>query len=130
MTLSHMVNVDEEALICDLAETYHIFDYRSLPLLTVGIFACGLREDSRIMMKLSGTEVSLNSMLLSIIADNTSCIAWLNSTDGYKGINRPKSIVKALSESESKKGNDIRCFRTGKDFTDEWNRIAGGDDNV
>lgn len=125
-----MINVDEEALICDLAETYHIFDYRSLPLLTVGIFACGLREDSRIMMKLSGTKVSLNSMLLSTIADNTSCIAWLNSSDGYKGINRPKSIVKALSEGESKKGNDIRCFRTGKDFTDEWNRIAGGYDNV
>lgn len=125
-----MVNVDEEALICDLAETYHVFDYKSLPLLTVGIFACGLREDSRIKMKISGTKVPLNDMLLSVIADNTSCIAWLNSSDGYKGINRPNSIVKALSEDESRKENDIRSFRSGEDFTDEWNRLAGGDGNV
>lgn len=125
-----MVNVDEEALICDLAETYRVFDYKSLPLLTVGIFACGLREDSRIKMKISGTKVPLNDMLLSVIADNTSCIAWLNSSDGYKGINRPNSIVKALSEDESRKENDIRSFRSGEDFTDEWNRLAGGDGNV
>lgn len=125
-----MVNVDEEALICDLAETYHIFDYRSLPLSTVGIFACGLREDSRIMMKLSGTKVSLNNLLLSAIADNTSCIAWLNSSDGYMGINRPNSIVKALSEDEDKEKSDIRSFSSGEEFTDEWNRLAGGGGNV
>ncbi|MBO7722484.1 MAG: hypothetical protein J6S27_01735 [Thermoguttaceae bacterium] len=29
-----MVREDETALICDLAETYHILDWRALPLRT------------------------------------------------------------------------------------------------
>lgn len=46
-----MVAEDEHALICDLAETYGIYDYHKLPARTVAILATGLREDSRIFMK-------------------------------------------------------------------------------
>lgn len=46
-----MINTDESAVICDLAETYSIFDYKSLPVLTVATFCVGLRENSRIKMK-------------------------------------------------------------------------------
>lgn len=49
-----MIAKDEDALICDLAETYRIFDYRSLPLKTVATFSVGLRENSRIKMSLGG----------------------------------------------------------------------------
>lgn len=43
-----MILTDEDALICDLAETYHVLDYRSLPLLTAATLASGLRSDARI----------------------------------------------------------------------------------
>ena len=48
-----MIKTDEDALICDLAETYQIYDYKSLPAYMVATFSVGLRENSRIKMKLN-----------------------------------------------------------------------------
>lgn len=64
-----MINVDEDALVCDLAETYHIYNYKSLPVKTVAILASGLRDDSRIKLKLNKQRVSNTDLLLSVIAD-------------------------------------------------------------
>ena len=47
LILAAMAARDEDALVCDMAETYHIFDYRALPLFLAARLACGLREDSR-----------------------------------------------------------------------------------
>ena len=112
------MNIDEEALICDFAETYHIYDYKSLPLRTVGIFACGLRPDSRIGMRISDSKLT---------TDNTRAIAWLNSSDGAKGINRPKSLVEALIGEKKTIESVIETFETGQDFDDEWRRLTGGE---
>ena len=49
-----MVKTDKDAWMCDLAETYHIYDYESLPLSKVAIFSVGLRANSRIKMKMQG----------------------------------------------------------------------------
>ena len=40
-----MIKTDEDALICDLAETYRIYDYRQLPAYQVAVFSFGLRDD-------------------------------------------------------------------------------------
>ena len=62
-----MLAYDRSALICDLAETYHIYDYKALPVLTLAALASGLRPDSRIKLKLSGiTEVSSEVLLIQI----------------------------------------------------------------
>ena len=42
------MRVDKEALECDLAETYGIYDINTLPISKIAIFAKGLREKSRI----------------------------------------------------------------------------------
>lgn len=47
-----MWGVDRDALICDLAETYHLLDYRSVPIMTLATLSAGLHDDSRIKMKL------------------------------------------------------------------------------
>ena len=39
-----MLNTDSDALECDLAETYHIYNYKELPLKKVALFSVGLRE--------------------------------------------------------------------------------------
>ena len=122
-----MINADEEALICDLAETYHIYDYRSLPLHTVGIFACGLRKDSRIVMEVSGLKLTAEQIVLAMIADNTRMIAWLNSSDGAEGINKPKSLVAALIGDESNKESVVETFDSGQEFDDEWKRLTRGE---
>ena len=36
-----MIKTDEDALICDLAETYQIYDYKSLPAYMVATFSVG-----------------------------------------------------------------------------------------
>lgn len=58
LILAHMINIDEDALMCDLAETYHIYNYRSLPCKMVATFSCGLRNSSRIKMKMAGTSIT------------------------------------------------------------------------
>ena len=114
-----MINVDEEALICDFAETYRIYNYKSLPLQMVGTFACGLRPDSRIGMRISDSKLTTDQTLLALVADNTRAIAWLNSSDGAKG--------EALIGEKKITENAIETFETGQDFDDEWKRLTGGE---
>ena len=122
-----MINVDEETLICDFAETYRIYNYKSLPLQMVETFACGLRPDSRIGMRISDSKLTTDQTLLALVADNTRAIAWLNSSDGAKGINRPKSIVDALAREKKTADSTMETFETGQDFDDEWRRLTGGE---
>lgn len=114
-----MIKVDENALICDLAETYQIYNYRQLPPSTVAIFCIGLRDDSRIKMKLSGAKVSPNILLLSGIVDRLNLLLWSKTKDGPKGINKPKSILSELYNKES----DVSAFTSGKEFEEERNRL-------
>lgn len=56
MALSALYAYDRDALLCDMAETYGVFDLRALPLQTVAVLAQGLRPDSRIMLRLAAEE--------------------------------------------------------------------------
>ena len=91
-----MINLDEESLICDLAETYQIYDYKQLPLQLVAVFSCGLRENSRIKMKLSQQTASIDTMLLAGISDKLGILLWAQTKDGQKGKNRPISILEKV----------------------------------
>ena len=69
-----MIQLDEGALICDFAETYHVFDYRSLSATLAATLAAGLRDDSRIKMKLSSRKASVDTILLAGIMDRISIL--------------------------------------------------------
>lgn len=114
-----MIKFDENALICDLAETYQIYNYRQLPPSTVAIFAIGLRDNSRIKIKLSGSKVSPEILLLAGIVDRLSLILWTKTKDAEKGWNRPKSILDELYNKES----EVSAFTSGKEFEAERNRL-------
>lgn len=114
-----MIKIDENALICDLAEIYQIFDYRQLPPSQVAIFAIGLREDSRIKMKLGGAKVTPEIVLLSGVIDRLNLILWSKTKDGEKGRNRPKPILSDLYSKES----EVSAFVSGEDFEAERNRL-------
>ena len=64
MILVCMLNTDEEALVCDFAETYRIYNYKEIPCKMAAIYAKGLKENARIKMKLAGVKVTLEDMLL------------------------------------------------------------------
>ena len=110
-----MIKTDEDALICDLAETYQIYDYKSLPAYMVATFSVGLRENSRIKMKLSNQKVHFGELLLSMISDELTRLIWMKTEDGAKGINPPKSIVSLiLNNGEENTVND--GFQTVEEY--------------
>lgn len=112
------MNLDEDALICDLAETYQIYDYKQLPLNQVAVFAYGLRDDSRIKQIMSDQIVSLEITLLANIVDRLSISLWLQTKDGQKGVNRPTSIAEMLTKNhkEERDERDYLVFESGEDF--------------
>ncbi|MDT2848759.1 DUF5361 domain-containing protein [Vagococcus carniphilus] len=125
-----MIQFDEDSLICDLAETYNIYDYKQLPVLTVAVFSCGLKEDSRIKLKLSGQNVSLETLLLAGMSDKLSAIIWLKSKDAQSGRNKPKSIVELLSaNSKSSNSDGSIAFETASDYERARQELIGGDVN-
>ena len=109
-----MIHEDEDALICDLAEAYKVFDYRALPVRLLATLCCGLREDSRIRMKLSGMKVSMEIMLLATAVDKLSFLAWSRTKDAEEGRNRPRSIVSIITGGAEEK--DILAFETAEEF--------------
>lgn len=86
-----MVADDEDSLICDLAETYGIFNYRELPLLTVATLSAGLGVDSRVSKNITGLPNDLDTILLAEIADRLGMVLQC-----VGGIDKPKSIVSSL----------------------------------
>jgi hypothetical protein len=109
-----MLKIDEDAVICDLAETYHIYNYKELPPLTVALFCDGLRDDSRIKLKMSGQRVSMDTLLLASIVDRLSILVWSKTKDGQKGRNQPKSIVDSINKPIREK--EGMSFNTGEEF--------------
>lgn len=119
-----MIATDEDALICDLAETYSIYDYRRLPLKMVAVFSFGLKDDSRIKMKLNCMEVPFETMLLASAVDRLSTLVWQQTKDGMDGKNYPLSIVAMLTNAQTNKENsNVTSFATGEDFMKERERL-------
>lgn len=121
MILAAMLDTDRTALICDLAETYGVYDMDALPVATLAALAAGLREDSRIMMKLSGQLLTTTQTLLAGILDGINLLCWLNSEDGRRGRNRPVSVTDRLQGK--KEEQNIMQFKSGEDFERERERI-------
>lgn len=110
-------------MICDFAEYYHIYDYRSLRPSVCATLAAGLRDDSRIMMRAANMKLTTKELLLAKIADSLSILIWQNTEDGHKGINIPKSIIDEINRDHSK---DIRGFDSGSEFEAERQRLING----
>lgn len=102
-----IIRENEAELICDFAEYYHLLNYRGLPLNLVVTLLFGLRDESRIKMKLSGATVSFNQMLFASIADSLNFIAWTKTKDAEANRNRPSSIIKSILKKDDEKKNEV-----------------------
>lgn len=128
-----MISTDEDALVCDLAETYQIYDYKQLPLNQVAVLAYGLRDDSRIKQIMSDQIVPLETTLLASIVDRLSLSLWLQTKDGQKGVNRPASIADQLIKRDKSENDDkdYLVFESGEDFENYRRSLlakTGGDE--
>ena len=126
-----MLAVDEDALVCDLAETSQIFDYRAVPVPMLAWLVCGLREDSRVRMAASHSRLTTTEILLAGIVDRLGQLVWMQTVDGQKGRNRPVSILDLLQgkPSEEKEGA-IKTFDSPEEFEAALSAArAGGEVN-
>lgn len=113
---------EEDAFICDLAETYHIYDYESFPAKYISVLLAGLRNDSRTVMKLSEQKVSFDTMIKMQTLDVLRLIWWSKTKDGHDNINRPKMLMDIINGVEEKE--DIKSFDSGEDLLEEFRRIT------
>lgn len=126
MALASMIVTDESALICDLAETYHILDYRALPVKLLATLCVGLRDNSRIKMKMSGAKITSEIALLAGAVDRLSMLVWAKTKDGQRGRNMPASIMSALLADKTPKDTDIKPMNSAEEFEAERRRILEG----
>ena len=125
-----MIRADADALACDMAETYGIYDMQKLPLSRAAVFACGLRGDARIIEKVAGisgsAESRIDRMLLAVIADGVNTLAWQNTKNGQKGKNRPESLFSALFKEKNGKRDSVLAFDSPDAFQAAWKAATGG----
>lgn len=121
-----MIKLDEAALICDLAETYQIYNYKQLPVSTVAVFACGLKPDSRIKMKLNDRPIPIETQLLVGLYDVVNLIAWSKTKDAQKGVKRPASVMNAIMGTPTSQPRAAVTFDSGKDFERIRNKLITG----
>lgn len=100
MILAGMIHEDKSSWICDMAETYNIYDYTRVPVKTLGILSAGLREDSRIRQKLEGLKASPDTIIMAKIYDLVNLLLWSKTKDAEKGKNKPKSFAKLFLVSD------------------------------
>ena len=118
-----MVSADEDALICDFAETYHVLDWRSLPVRLAAILAAGLPETARIRMKLAGVKTPAPLLMQAAVIDRLNLLVWMQTKDGQKNRRRPKSIAELMTGAES--SGAVQAFDSEEEF---WAAIRNADE--
>jgi hypothetical protein len=126
MILATMVRTDETALICDLAETYGVLDWKALPLRLAAALSSGLRDDSRIKLKISGRNITSDIALLATAVDRLSFLAWAKTKDAENNRNRPESILKMLLEAGKETTRDYEVYSSPEEFEAARKRALEG----
>ena len=118
-----MLKTDEDALICDLAETYHIYDWRSFPIRFIATLACGLKSNSRIKTIMGVPENDTATLLLAVIADGINWLVWSKTEEAKHNQNKPESIYDKLIAAEEE---ETAAFNSADEFEAARAKILGG----
>lgn len=119
-----MIHLDEDMLICDFAETYHVLDLRGLSPKMAAILAVGLPDTSRIKMKIANRRLTLEQMLMTAVLDRTNMLLWSKTKDAQRGANRPKSLLEALESQPIEK--DYKVFNSIEEFERKRSELIRG----
>jgi len=113
-------------MVCDLAQTYHILNYKELSPEMVAALVLGLGNDSRVKMKLSNRVITTQETLLAIIADSAQFLAWSKTKDAKRGHYKQKSILKILQGEYDKPKEELQSFKTVEEFEEYMNSFISG----
>lgn len=90
-----------DELTADLAQYYGIYDRTAHPAGLIATLATQLPEDSRVKRSLSGYACTRSEFLTALAVDRLSYLVWMQTKDGQKNRNRPKSVAEALLDKPS-----------------------------
>lgn len=124
MTLTAMLAKDRDALACDLWETYQVRDLEALPVETLAVLSCGLRENSRIKMLMSGQKERLDMIIMAGCYDMLAGIKWMLA--GATG-EAPASMARALLGIEVNSESEIVSCATPEEWERERRRIINNE---
>ncbi len=129
MAYARMRATSRDALICDFAQYYRIYDLDQVDLKTGTVLACGLPPGSRTVMALTGQKVPLEIMLQAATIDAVRNIEYILCRRFLKGKqDRPKSLLKTLTGSGTEDG-EIKTFTTHEEFEAAKQRIIRGNND-
>ena len=120
-----MIAAGEDELICDLAETYQVYNWKALPVRTLAALCYGLKEDSRIKRKISGQKVDTQTTLMAAVVDRLSMLVWAQSTDAAKGKNKPQMLTDILLKNNAPT-TETQRFSSGAEFEAARRKILEG----
>lgn len=112
-----MLAFDRNAVICDLAEVYHIYDYHGVPVSLLGTLVSGLGPDSRIGMKLSGRKASMDTIMLVNICD--ILVAYIYSWSDKSNQKRPDPMAPRFFDQDPIKKKP-HGYSSGEEFKKAW----------
>lgn len=108
-----MLAISEDAIICDLAETYHILNFEEYPPTLIAKLVKGLRPDARIWTEKSDMDIPYMDLINIAIFDRLNWLCWTKTKDAEKGHNPPESLLARYTEV---KNRDYQIFESEDDF--------------
>ena len=96
-----------------MAQYYHITDMGQFDIFYIATLSQGLPLDSRSKRMITGEKYTSVESLLMLACDLLNLSVWLNSADGAKGRNRPKSLFE-------KQEKEAEIFENGEQFQKAW----------
>ena len=122
-----MIETDESALICDFAETYHIYDYRALPVPDAATLAYGLRGDSRIRLKLGEVKEEVPCFISA--AKAADCLALFVNSLREEPEECPALLTDIIYGRGQKEEKKKTSYSSGEDFRSAWAKLTKGRDS-
>lgn len=102
-------------MICDLAETYHILNYKELSPYLVATLVFGLNDNSRTKRHISKSTLTFDQIILVKIVDCLEFLCWTKTEAARKNKNRPKPLLDKLLNPKKEK-EELQTFSTPQEY--------------
>lgn len=105
-------------------EYYKILNYRDIQPDVLGVLVFGLRDNSRVKMKLIDSKLTIDQNFMAMMVDALNFLVWSKTDNARRNRNRPQSILDKINNINNN-GKECKGFRTAEEFNEALARIRG-----
>ena len=120
--------VHRDALICDFAQYYHVYDIDAVDVQTAAILACGLPSDSRTIREMSGSKHDPERIYKYALIDAVRSVEWaiIQAHSGKKKVKRPESMLQKYLGLDKDQKQEVQGFDSPEEYEAARARIIEG----